>query len=249
MIDTRETPFPRGRPKCGHGHGLCAITNGHDMKKAHFFLVAISLFFTVVTSSIAQSRKARVDERVLYAELRLSALGYWITNVDGMADSSTRHAVVAFQKVEGLKRTGAITETLVSALENASRPAAKHTSGRHIEIDIGRQVLFIVDEQGMVERILPVSTGNEKPYYEKGKRLIAHTQRGSFKIYRQIKGVRHAPLGTLYYPNYFSDGVAIHGSDSVPAYPASHGCVRIPRFSEREFSRIVWVGMAVYVYD
>ena len=34
-------------------------------------------------------------------------------------------------------------------------------------------------------------------------------------------------LGQIYRPKYFIGGVAIHGSLSVPAYPASHGCVRV----------------------
>ena len=27
---------------------------------------------------------------------------------------------------------------------------------------------------------------------------------------------------------FFNGGIAIHGSTSVPTYPASHGCVRVP---------------------
>ena len=38
----------------------------------------------------------------------LSSLGYWITNVDGSSDDSTRQGIIAFQKVEGLKRTGVL---------------------------------------------------------------------------------------------------------------------------------------------
>jgi lipoprotein-anchoring transpeptidase ErfK/SrfK len=36
-----------------------------------------------------------------------------------------------------------------------------------------------------------------------------------------------SPLGQLYRPRYFNGGVAVHGYPSVPAYPASHGCVRV----------------------
>jgi lipoprotein-anchoring transpeptidase ErfK/SrfK len=32
----------------------------------------------------------------------------------------------------------------------------------------------------------------------------------------------------LWYPLYFLRGFALHGYPSVPAYPASHGCVRLP---------------------
>ena len=213
-------------------------------------LLMVTLLAIFPATVAGAPRPSKVNETVLEAEQLLDTLGYWIRSVDGVTDTSTRHAVVAFQKVEGLKRTGVISAGLVSALQNATRPEPRFSSaGRHVEIDIGRQVLFLVDEPGKVLRILPVSTGNEKPYYEEGKRQKAHTPGGVFKIYRQIKGVRRAPLGMLYYPNYFTGGVAIHGSQSIPPVPASHGCVRIPRFAEREFSSLVTVGTYVFVYD
>ena len=34
-------------------------------------------------------------------------------------------------------------------------------------------------------------------------------------------------LGSLYRPKFIVGGVAIHGSPSIPNYPASHGCVRV----------------------
>ena len=34
-------------------------------------------------------------------------------------------------------------------------------------------------------------------------------------------------LGKIYRPKHFVGGVAVHGSNSVPAHPASHGCVRV----------------------
>lgn len=215
-------------------------------------IAALFILFTIGVSVNAHAPRTKLtrDQQVLMVEQRLADLGYWIVKVDGKTDDSTRQAIIAFQKVEGLKRTGVVTDGLIQHLNNASRPAARFRNGAmHIEIDISRQVLFIVDENGDVSRILPVSTGTERAYVEKGKRQIAHTPRGTFRIYRQIKGVRHAPLGTLYYPNYFTDGVAIHGSASVPAAQASHGCVRIPRFAEREFSSMVSVGTGVFVYD
>jgi len=208
--------------------------------------------FAIGSSVFAHAPRTKLtrDQQILIVEQRLADLGYWIVKIDGKADDSTRQAIIAFQKVEGVKRTGIVNDALIQRLNSASRPAARFRNGAmHVEIDISRQVLFVVDENGNVSRILPVSSGSERRYVEKGKRQIAHTPRGSFKIYRQIKGVRHAPLGTLYYPNYFTAGVAIHGSASVPATPASHGCVRIPRFAEREFSSMVSVGTGVHVYD
>jgi lipoprotein-anchoring transpeptidase ErfK/SrfK len=183
-------------------------------------------------------------------ETLLSKLGYWIVKVDSRADASTRHAITAFQKVEGRKRTGVLSSRDLEALRSAESPKARfQTEAAHVEIDLTRQVLFLTDDAGNIVRILPVSSGNEKKYFDQGKWQVAHTPLGHFQIQRKVNGVRKASLGNLYYPNYFYGGVAIHGSNSVPSYPASHGCVRIPRFADRAFSRMVRVGTEVFVYD
>lgn len=41
-------------------------------------------------------------------------------------------------------------------------------SGIHVEIDLQRQVLFVIDDGGTVTHILPVCTGNEEFYSERG---------------------------------------------------------------------------------
>lgn len=213
----------------------------------HLWILCCVVVFGTYTPAWASIKP---DKQLLEAERILSDLGYWISKVDGIRDSSTNHAIVAFQKVEGLERTGRLTPALLESLQFASPPLARFSTGfPHVEIDITRQVLFLTDDAGMIVKILPVSTGNEERYFDQGKWQIAHTPRGAFRITRQVKGVRHASLGDLYYPNYFFGGVAIHGSLSVPTRPASHGCVRIPRFADKEFSSLVWVGMEVFIYD
>jgi hypothetical protein len=217
---------------------------------AFSFLLIQLMFFSVPAAGQTTNRcAAPAGEKIYAAETLLAQMGYWIVRIDCTRDDSTRQALIAFQKAEGLKRTGVLTDKLLGALQKASRPAPRFGGAAHIEIDITRQLLFLVNAGGEIERILPVSTGNEKRYLEQGKWQIAHTPRGNFVIERKIAGVRRAPLGNLYNPNYFYRGVAIHGSNSVPVYPASHGCVRIPRFADPEFSRLVRVGMSVYVYE
>jgi lipoprotein-anchoring transpeptidase ErfK/SrfK len=78
---------------------------------------------------------------------------------------------------------------------------------------------------------------------------LAYTPRGRFRIYAKIGGWRKSPLGMLYYPNYFSDGLAIHGNSSVPNTPASHGCIRIPNSAAIEMFRQMPVGTIVLIYD
>lgn len=215
-----------------------------------FALVLVLFILTVVsthgsTNEAAAAKAARNQE----AEQILSSLGYWVTKVDGKYDDSTRQGIIAFQKVEGLKRNGVIDDKVLRELRLAARPTAKHQGPAHVEIDISRQVIFLVNDEGVVTNVLSTSTGNNERYLSEGKWQKAYTPRGVFKIQRQIKGVRKAPLGTIYYPSYFNGGIAIHGSNSIPVTAASHGCARIPRFAEKQFADMVKVGMTVYVYD
>ena len=195
--------------------------------------------------SAAEAKAARIME----AEGILSNLGYWITTVDGKSDDSTRQGIIAFQKVHGLKRTGVLDDKVLSAMRIATTPSPKYTGAAHVEIDISRQVIFLVNDAGQVTKVLSTSTGSGERYFSQGNWHRAYTPRGSFTIQRQIRGTRKAPLGELYNPSYFNGGIAIHGSNSIPVKAASHGCARIPRFADKLFIDMVSVGMPVYVYD
>jgi lipoprotein-anchoring transpeptidase ErfK/SrfK len=216
--------------------------------RSNSFAVLVFLIFSA-GNIFAQTSSENSKNRTFEAEKLLSDLGYWVLKVDGVADASTRHALIAFQKVEKRKRTGVLNERELEALRAATRPQPKFTGETHIEVDITRQVLFLVNESDVITHILPISSGSDEKYKQDGKWEVAHTPRGEFKVEKQIHGVRKAPLGNLYNPNYFHLGVAIHGSNSIPIYPASHGCVRIPRFADKLFIDMVSIGMKVYVYD
>lgn len=188
------------------------------------------------------------DEK-LEAEQRLWDLGYWAGRVDGKFDSDSRHALVAFQKVEGRARTGKLTLDELNALRAAKRPQPQYARYAHVEIDLARQVLFLIDETGEVARILPVSTGNGELYLDHGEIHRARTPTGSFQVLRKINGWRLSSLGLMYYPNYIFNGIAIHGSFSIPTRPASHGCIRIPLFAAKELSSLLPIGIEVLIYD
>ena len=204
------------------------------------------------TSPVKKSKQsARTLSASEISEVRelLDQLGYWVDLDAKGNDASLRHALIAFQKIEGRNRTGVLTLEELEALRVAQEPQALETGYPHIEVDIHRQVLFVVDVSGVPLRILPISSGSGEFFTEGGETRQAITPTGRFKVFRKIEGWRKSPLGLLYYPNYFYGGVAIHGAPSVPTSPASHGCVRIPMFSAREFSEIATIGMAVIVYD
>jgi hypothetical protein len=188
-------------------------------------------------------------EEVLEAERRLGQLNYWAGETDGVWDLLSRDALIAFQKVEGRARTGRLTRAELQALRVSVTPLPYEAGPAHVEIDVKRQVLFVVDDAGAVVKILPVSTGSEETYFDQGKWQRAHTPRGRFTVQRKIEGWRRSTLGLLYYPCYFSGGVAVHGAPSVPPYPASHGCVRIPMFAAKGFSEMVPTGTPIIVHD
>jgi lipoprotein-anchoring transpeptidase ErfK/SrfK len=192
---------------------------------------------------------AIATEQIKEAEQRLSDIGYWTGPIDGVLDGASRFALVAFQKVERRPRTGRLTPDELQAIRVASRPAPRAGGYRHVEIDVQRQVLFVVESGGAVSKILPVSSGSGKLFTAQGWTRRAHTPRGRFTVYRKISGWRKSPLGLLYWPNYIVGGIAIHGNPSVPAYPASHGCIRIPMFASVAFAGMTPVGTVVIVHD
>jgi len=173
------------------------------------------------------------------AQSRLSEMGY----------GTGPQALTTFQKWEGRKITGRLTRAEFEAIRNATPPRPKDAGYKHVEVDLDRQVLLLTNDDGEVTTILPVSTGSGKHYKEKRMSGLAYTPRGRFKIYNKLEGWRKSPLGLLYYPNYFSDGLAIHGNPEVPHSPQSHGCVRIPMWAAKEMSEQLSIGTIVLIYD
>lgn len=183
------------------------------------------------------------------AEARLAEMGYPTGRVDGVIDGTTRSGLILFQKWEGRKLTGRLTRDDLEAILIADAPAPKDGGYAHVEVDIDRQVLLLIDDDGAIKRMLPVSTGSNKRYREKRMSGLAYTPRGRFRVYSKLSGWRKSPLGLLYYPNYFSDGLAIHGNPSVPNTPQSHGCIRIPMSAAASISKALKIGSIVLIYD
>ncbi len=127
-------------------------------------------------------------------------------------------------------------------------PANPRATGSvSIEVSIARQKMTI-RKGGSVWKTINVSTGSGRRYCEKGKCGVAVTPRGRYRIYSRISGWRTAALGRLYNPLYFKGGFAIHGSGSVPRYPASHGCVRVSIANARWLPSVIPNGTPVHIY-
>jgi PKD repeat protein len=166
-------------------------------------------------------------------ELRLHELHYALGGIDGYYGQDDVDAVIAFEKVNGLWRTGRVDARVWRELQRAEVPRARHPAGDHVEVSKGRQVLFLVRD-GKVALIVPVSTG-----------ATGNTPLGVWHVYSKVPGYN---AKEMYYSSFFVGGFAIHGYHSVPAYPASHGCVRIPLWVAHRVFTLIGYGTTVYIY-
>ena len=193
-------------------------------------------------------RPGSSGEQVEALQRRLNEIKFPVGTVDGNYGGQTAQAVMAFQKVHGLERTGAATDEQIAKIMSASPPGPilPGAEPTRIEFDRDRQVIFVF-HQGGLHSVLNASSGSGRAYCENGYCGDAKTPAGAYRISRRIPGWRTSPLGRLYNPLYFNGGIAIHGSHSVPGYPASHGCVRISMGAAEWLPGVVPNGTPVYV--
>jgi len=217
------------------------------MKFLQAFGLILICFSTVVVAQRAPNQpltRAQIKD----AERLLSQQGFWTGPIDGVFDAGTHSALIAFQKWHGREATGQLTTEEFEAIHTSASPRARELGYEHVEVDLDRQVLMLVSEDGTT-KVLPVSTGNNKTFVDEGQKSIAYTPRGRFLVYYKETGWKSGSLGRTYYANFISGGVAIHGSRSVPNEPASHGCIRVPMFAARKVSDLLKLGTIVLVYD
>jgi peptidoglycan hydrolase-like protein with peptidoglycan-binding domain len=175
---------------------------------------------------------------VTYLQQRLVALHYDVGSVDGIFGAQTYHGVVAFQKVNSLARDGIVGARTWAALDRPVVPRPRYShSGYSVEVNLTKQVVYLA-RQGAVVRIYNSSTG----------KASTPTPTGNFTVNRRIDGWRQSSLGLLWRPNYFYQGYAVHGSTSVPNYPASHGCVRLTVQAMNRLWPILRIGTPVHLY-
>ena len=135
------------------------------------------------------------------------------------ADALVEHPVAGepHPLLEREHRDGVLDERVRAALPRSTRPQPLlRRPGRRVEIDLGRQVaLQIVDDR--VERVFHISSG-----------AGGATPSGSFRVYRKERLSWSVPFSSwMPWASYFVGGIAFHAYGSVPAYPASHGCIRM----------------------
>jgi peptidoglycan hydrolase-like protein with peptidoglycan-binding domain len=188
-----------------------------------------------ISPRLPSLRRGSRNDYVELLERRLRSLRYRLVGVDRRYGESTADAVLAFRKVQGMRRLYTVDARVWRALIDPRKPRPRADMRRfHIEVDQTRQILYTVEDRAITS-ISHVSTG--KP--------STPTRNGSFRVYRKVAGLTG---GGLYYPSYFDGLRALHGYVEVPTYAASHGCVRIPYWNAKWVYRHAPIGTRVIVY-
>jgi lipoprotein-anchoring transpeptidase ErfK/SrfK len=197
---------------------------------------------TVGAKVVARGRVLSVGSKgpdVKGLRARLAELRFYVPGPSLTFGAELYESVIAFQKAYGLERTGSVDAATWRKLASAQTPEPRYRRpASHIEVDKTRQILLVV-EGGKVIRVLPVSTGatGNTPvgrHQIRWKAPATTTWLGSGILYRTL--------------TFVGNSFAIHGWYSVPAYPASHGCVRIPIWMADWLYNRSPVGETVYVY-
>ncbi|MBI5310014.1 MAG: L,D-transpeptidase [Actinobacteria bacterium] len=163
---------------------------------------------------------------------KLKSMKYVVPR-NGRFDAATGRAFMAFRKNTGMSRNESAGYAVARKLAaGKGRFHLRHPkAGRHVEVDISKQVMAFADK-GKVVRIYHVSTGAGG----------TPTVRGTFHVYRKDPGTNAKGMVKS---SYFIRGYAIHGFASVPPYNASHGCVRVP--VPNAASIFAWVRMGTRI--
>jgi lipoprotein-anchoring transpeptidase ErfK/SrfK len=166
-----------------------------------------------------REKKGPPDKRVKQEQLRLIQLGYLPAgSADGRLGPATEEAILAFQKWERLPRSSVADAATLSRLNTAQRPGpvTRGSLGKRAEVLLDRQVALLILDDRVVSTIA-VSTG--KP--------STPTPPGSYRVYAKIQRWWSVPFREwLPWAVPFVGGIAFHEFAVVPAYAASHGCVR-----------------------
>jgi hypothetical protein len=176
--------------------------------------------------------------KVLLLQRGLLRLGF-ATPVTGYFDGLTANGVNAFRKTNGMGRDGyAMKSVYAKVLRGEGAYKLRYpdsgTGGKHVEFDWSRQVLVLA-QRGRPYRVYHTSSGTP----------VTPTVFGSYRFYRQDYGTNSKGM---VHSSYFIGGYAIHGYPSVPNYPASHGCLRVPIPSAWSIFNWIDIGDPIHTY-
>lgn len=162
-------------------------------------------------------------------------MGY-IANDGRCFGGKTARGVLAYRKVNGKARSMRAGAGLVkAAFSGRGGYEVRHPgAGEHVEAPLSKQVL-VFTKGDKPFAIYPISSGKSS----------TPTVTGHFEFIRTEPGYNSHGM---YYSFYFYGGYAVHGYESVPDYPASHGCLRTFIADQPEIYERIFFGEDIFIW-
>jgi hypothetical protein len=240
-------PVKRTRVKVGKGKGGAGAFDARiKVKEAGTYAVSASHAPSALLGGDSTVRKSW---RVSFPSLRqgkcgpvvvafkksMREMGY-IANDGACFGGKTARGVLAYRKVNGMSRSTRAGKGLVKrAFAGRGGYRVRHPgAGRHVEVPLSKQVLVFA-KGDKPYAIYPISSGKSS----------TPTVTGHFRFIRTEPGYNSHGM---YYSFYFYGGYAVHGYESVPDYPASHGCIRTFIADQPEIYNRIEFGESIFIW-
>ncbi|HWM55618.1 MAG TPA: L,D-transpeptidase [Solirubrobacterales bacterium] len=203
----------------------------------------------VATATLGGDSTVRKSWRVSFPSLRqgecgdivvgfkkaMRKMGY-VTNDGRCFGGKTARGILAYRNVNDMTRSARAGKGLVKRVfAGRGDYRVRHPgAGTHVEAPLSKQVLVFAEGDKAVA-IYPISSGKSS----------TPTVTGHFQFIRTEPGYNSHGM---YYSWYFYGGYAVHGYESVPDYPASHGCLRTFIADQPEIYERIQYGEHIFVF-
>jgi hypothetical protein len=179
--------------------------------------------------------KGQCGKVVIGFKKAMRKIGY-IANSGPCFGGKTARGVLAYRKVNGMARSTRAGKGLVKrAFAGRGAYRVRHAdAGEHVEVPVSKQVLVFAKGDRPFA-VYPISSGKSS----------TPTVTGHFTFQRAEPGYNSHGM---YYSFYFYGGYAVHGYESVPDYPASHGCIRTFIADQPEIYERINYGESIFIF-
>ncbi|HEV2791640.1 MAG TPA: L,D-transpeptidase [Solirubrobacterales bacterium] len=180
-------------------------------------------------------RRGQCGDVVVGFKKAMRKMGY-IANDGRCFGGKTARGVLAYRKVNDMARSMRAGKGLVKKVFSGKGgyDVRYPKAGEHVEAPLSKQVLVFIKD-GKPFAIYPISSGKSS----------TPTVTGHFEFIRTEPGYNSHGM---YYSWYFYGGYAVHGYNSVPDYPASHGCLRTFISDQPEIFNRIDYGEDIFIW-
>lgn len=209
-------------------------------------LVMISVVAIVLALIPVSTASAATSSEIKEAQTIANKFGLQVGAVDGVFGANSARGFCMFRYLSRMTPSRSnLDSTLLSKMRdyNARYPNLQSipsgTSAGSNTFLVAQKTcqMMVYARSGNYSAVTPISTGKNGLETPNGTWNIGYTQRGwscsslypeSCITQTQGRFTNISNYGNMYNKRSVTGAIKVHGSTSVPTYPASHGCIRVP---------------------